>query len=106
MVAGLAFVATAVGTLFAEATFKRWRQGRRPHEGAWRSSCSAGLRGRRCDSPERPGVGQVRHDEAFTVSLAAGIAVIYAGFLVAARPSNVSDHRGVSGMTTVGAQPV
>src|SRR5438477_5356913 len=35
MVAGLAFVATAVSTLFAEATFKRWRQGRRPHEGAW-----------------------------------------------------------------------
>src|SRR3954471_5060110 len=35
MVAGLAFVATAVATLFAEATFKRWRQGRRPHEGAW-----------------------------------------------------------------------
>ena len=35
MVAGLAFVATAVATLFAEATFKRWRQGRRPHEAAW-----------------------------------------------------------------------
>ncbi|HEY0399466.1 MAG TPA: hypothetical protein VGF00_13815 [Acidimicrobiia bacterium] len=35
MVAGLAFLATAVATLFAEATFKRWRQGRRPHEGAW-----------------------------------------------------------------------
>ncbi|HEV7864721.1 MAG TPA: hypothetical protein VGR20_18595 [Acidimicrobiia bacterium] len=35
MVAGLAFIATAVATLFAEATFKRWRQGRRPHEGAW-----------------------------------------------------------------------
>src|SRR5256886_16267998 len=35
MVAGLAFLATAVATLFAEATFKRWRQGRRPHEAAW-----------------------------------------------------------------------
>jgi hypothetical protein len=35
MVAGLAFLATAVATLFAEATFKRWRHGRRPHEGAW-----------------------------------------------------------------------
>jgi hypothetical protein len=35
MVAGLAFVATAVATLFAEATFKRWRHGRRPHEAAW-----------------------------------------------------------------------
>jgi len=35
MVAGLAFVATAVGTLFAEATFKRWRQKRSPHEAAW-----------------------------------------------------------------------
>ena len=36
MVAGLAFVATAVATLFAEATFKRWRHGRRALiEGAW-----------------------------------------------------------------------
>jgi hypothetical protein len=35
MVAGLAFLATAVSTLFAEATFKRWRHGRRPHEAAW-----------------------------------------------------------------------
>ena len=35
MVAGLAFLATAVATLFAEATFKRWRHGRKPHEGAW-----------------------------------------------------------------------
>jgi len=35
MVAGLAFLATAVATLFAEATFKRWRQGRKPHEAAW-----------------------------------------------------------------------
>jgi hypothetical protein len=35
MVAGLAFIATAVATLFAEATFKRWRQKRLPHEAAW-----------------------------------------------------------------------
>ena len=35
MVAGLAFIATAVATVFAEATFKRWRRGRRPHEAAW-----------------------------------------------------------------------
>jgi len=35
MVAGLAFLATAIATVFAEATFKRWRQGRRPHEAAW-----------------------------------------------------------------------
>lgn len=35
MVTGLAFVATAVATLFAEATFLRWRRGRRPHEAAW-----------------------------------------------------------------------
>jgi len=50
--------------------------------------------------------GVLGHDEAFTVSLAAGITVIYAGFLVAARRSNVSDHRGVSDMTSLGAQPV
>jgi hypothetical protein len=35
MVAGLAFLATAIATLFAEATFKRWRQKRSPHEAAW-----------------------------------------------------------------------
>src|SRR5260370_39318048 len=35
MVASLAFGATAVDTLFADATFKRWRQGQRPHEAAW-----------------------------------------------------------------------
>src|SRR5207249_794486 len=35
MVAGLAFLATAVATLFAEATFVRWRRNRTPHEGAW-----------------------------------------------------------------------
>lgn len=253
MVAGLAFVATAVGTLFAEATFKRWRQGRRPHEAAWTvalalfSLASAALAtgastgwdrgvfrvfyllgavlnvpwlalgtvyllfgeraGRRVRSflvfgsglsvgvmltapirgtvvgsstipvgkavfgvfprvlaavgsglgalvvfggaawsavrfaraargraiPPRTGApsagrmaganvlialgtlvlsgggtlqGVLGHDEAFTVSLAAGITVIYAGFLVAARQSNVSDQRGVSDMTTLGAQPV
>lgn len=253
MVAGLAFVATAVGTLFAEATFKRWRQGRRPHEAAWTVAlalftlASAALAtgastgwdrgvfrvfyllgavlnvpwlalgtvyllfgeraGRRVRSvlvfasglsvgvmltapmrgtvvgsstipvgkavfgvfprvlaavgsglgalvvfggaawsavrfaraargraiPPRTGApsagrmaganvlialgtlvlsgggtlqGVLGHDEAFTVSLAAGITVIYAGFLVAARPSSVSDHRGVSGMTTLGTQPV
>lgn len=253
MVAGLAFVATAVGTLFAEATFKRWRQGRRPHEAAWTVAlalfalASAALAtgastgwdrgvfrvfyllgavlnvpwlalgtvyllfgeraGRRVRSflvfgsglsvgvmltapirgavvgsstipvgkavfgvfprvlaavgsglgalvvfggaawsavrfaraargraiPPRTGApsagrmaganvliaigtlvlsgggtlqGVLGHDEAFTVSLAAGISVIYAGFLVAARPSSVSDQRGVSEMTTLGAQPV
>ena len=253
MVAGLAFVATAVGTLFAEATFKRWRQGRRPHEAAWTVAlalfalASAALAtgastgwdrgvfrvfyllgavlnvpwlalgtvyllfgeraGRRVRSflvfgsglsvgvmltapirgtvvgsstipvgkavfgvfprvlaavgsglgalvvfggaawsavrfaraargraiPPRTGAppagrmaganvlialgtlvlsgggtlqGVLGHDEAFTVSLAAGITVIYAGFLVAARQSNVSDQRGVSDMTTLGAQPV
>ena len=31
--------------------------------------------------------GVLGHDEAFTLSLASGIAVIYAGFLVAARPA-------------------
>jgi hypothetical protein len=35
MVAGLAFLATAVATMFAEATFKRWRQKRSAHEAAW-----------------------------------------------------------------------
>jgi hypothetical protein len=50
--------------------------------------------------------GVLGHDEAFTVSLAAGITVIYAGFLVAARPQSVSDNRQVSGMTALGAQPV
>jgi hypothetical protein len=253
MVAGLAFVATAVATLFAEATFKRWRKGRRPHEAAWTVAlalftlASAALAtgastgwdrgvfrvfyllgavlnvpwlalgtvyllfgeraGRRVRNillfasglavgvmltapmagdvvgsatipigkevfgvfprvlaavgsglgaavvfggaawsavrfaraargraaPPRTGApapgrmaganvlialgtlvlsgggtlqGALGHDEAFTVSLAAGITVIYAGFLVAARPSNVSDHRGVSEMTSLGAQPV
>jgi hypothetical protein len=242
MVAGLAFLATAVATLFAEATFKRWRQKRRPHEGAWTVAlalfalASAALAtgastgwdrgvfrafyllgavlnvpwlalgtvylllgegaGRRVRSvlvflsglatgvlltapmahdvtgsatipvgkevfgvfprvlagvgsglgalvvfggaawsavrfarAKRTGgrmaaanslialgtlvlsgggtlQGVLGHDEAFTVSLAAGITVIYAGFLVAARPQSVSDHRQVSDMTTLGAQPV
>lgn len=35
MVAGLAFVATAVATLFAQATLVRWTRSRRPHERAW-----------------------------------------------------------------------
>jgi len=35
MVPGLAFLATAVATLFAEAAFVRWRRRRKPHEGAW-----------------------------------------------------------------------
>src|SRR5919198_1252121 len=35
MVAGLSFLATAVATLFAEATFARWRRKRSPHEAAW-----------------------------------------------------------------------
>lgn len=35
MVAGLAFLATAVATLFAQATLVRWTRSRRPHERAW-----------------------------------------------------------------------
>jgi MFS family permease len=50
--------------------------------------------------------GVLGHDEAFTLSLAAGISVIYAGFLVAARPKSVSDGRQVSGMAHLGPQPV
>ena len=42
------------------------------------------------------------HDEAFTLTLATGIAVIYAGLLVAARPQSVGDHHRMSGMTTLG----
>jgi hypothetical protein len=242
MVAGLAFLATAVATLFAEATFKRWRQKRRPHEAAWTVAlalfalASAALAtgastgwdrgvfrafyllgavlnvpwlalgtiyllggeraGRRVravlvffsglatgvlltapmtrnvtGSPTIPvgkevfgvfprvlaaagsGLGAVvvfggaawsavrfartkrtggrmaaantlialgtlvlsgggtlqgvlGHDEAFTLSLAAGIAVIYAGFLIAARPPSVSDHHRMSDMASLGAQPV
>src|SRR4051812_9445596 len=35
MVAGLAFLATAVATLFAQATAVRWSRTRKPHHGAW-----------------------------------------------------------------------
>lgn len=35
MVAGLAFVATTVATLFAQATAVRWSRSRAPHQGAW-----------------------------------------------------------------------
>jgi hypothetical protein len=35
MVAGLAFVATAIATLFAQATAVRWSRSRAPHQGAW-----------------------------------------------------------------------
>ena len=48
--------------------------------------------------------GVLGHDEAFTVSLAAGITVIYAGFLVAARRTTVRKERAVGDMTTLRAQ--
>jgi hypothetical protein len=35
VVSGLAFLATAVASLFAEATFVRWTRRRKPHELAW-----------------------------------------------------------------------
>ena len=35
MVAGLAFLATAVATVFAQATAVRWSRSRAPHQGAW-----------------------------------------------------------------------
>jgi hypothetical protein len=35
MVAGLAFLATAVATVFAQATGVRWSRSRAPHPGAW-----------------------------------------------------------------------
>jgi hypothetical protein len=35
MVAGLAFIATAIATLFAQATAVRWSRSRSPHQGAW-----------------------------------------------------------------------
>jgi hypothetical protein len=35
MVAGLAFFATAIATLFANATAVRWSRSRAPHQGAW-----------------------------------------------------------------------
>ena len=50
--------------------------------------------------------GVLGHDEAFTLTLATGITVIYAGFLVAARPQSVSDHHRMSDMTSLEAQPV
>jgi hypothetical protein len=50
--------------------------------------------------------GVLGHDEAFTLSLAGGITVIYAGFLVASRPQSVSGHHRMSDMTSLGAQPV
>ncbi|MCA1843182.1 MAG: hypothetical protein LC792_08320, partial [Actinobacteria bacterium] len=48
--------------------------------------------------------GVLGHDEAFTLSLAAGITVIYAGFLVAARPASVSNERVVGDLTALRAQ--
>src|SRR6476659_5165391 len=35
MVAGLAFIATAIATVFANATAVRWSRTRAPHQGAW-----------------------------------------------------------------------
>lgn len=35
MVVGLAFLATAISTVFAETVLVRWSRRRRPHEGAW-----------------------------------------------------------------------
>src|SRR5689334_6513701 len=35
MVAGLAFLATAIATVFAQATGVRWSRTRAPHQGAW-----------------------------------------------------------------------
>jgi hypothetical protein len=35
MVAGLAFAATAIATVFAQATGARWARSRAPHQGAW-----------------------------------------------------------------------
>jgi hypothetical protein len=35
MVAGLAFIATAIATLFAQATAVRWSRSRAPHQGVW-----------------------------------------------------------------------
>jgi hypothetical protein len=35
MVAGLAFIATAIASLFAQATAVRWSRTRAPHQGAW-----------------------------------------------------------------------
>src|SRR5438874_3212215 len=35
MVAGLAFIATAIATMFAQASAVRWSRTRSPHQGAW-----------------------------------------------------------------------
>ncbi len=35
MVAGLAFLATAIATVFAQATVVRWSRSKAPHQGAW-----------------------------------------------------------------------
>ena len=35
MVAGLAFLATAIATVFAQATAVRWSRSKSPHQGAW-----------------------------------------------------------------------
>ena len=35
MVAGLAFIATAIATVFAQATAVRWSRTKAPHQGAW-----------------------------------------------------------------------
>src|SRR5919205_3836768 len=35
MVAGLAFLSTAVATVFAQATGVRWSRSKAPHQGAW-----------------------------------------------------------------------
>src|SRR6476620_2384409 len=35
MVAGLAFLATAISTVFAQATGVRWSRSRAPHQAAW-----------------------------------------------------------------------
>jgi len=35
MVAGLAFIATAIAAVFAQATSVRWSRSRAPHQGAW-----------------------------------------------------------------------
>jgi len=48
--------------------------------------------------------GVLGHDEAFTISLAAGITVIYGGFLVAARHPSVRKERIVGDLTTLRAQ--
>ena len=41
MVAGLAFLATAIATVFAQATGVRYTRGRKPHERAWIQACGS-----------------------------------------------------------------